>query len=114
MVKHKGNNGRSGSGSSNSGGRFGGLSLSFSYEFFDGFDFDLAWLDFELGLGWIFQWWCWWLGGVGMGFLVVLLVVVGGMGFLLLLLLKVGCREMGCSAWLVVRWLSSSSGLLWK
>ena len=51
-----------------------------------------------------------------MGFLVVLLVVVGGMGFLLLLLLllKVGCREMGCSAWLVVRWLSSSSGLLWK
>ena len=54
-----------------------------------------------------------------MGFLVVLLVVVGGMGFLLLLLLlllllKVGCREMGCSAWLVVRWLSSSSVLLWK
>ena len=63
MVKHKGNNGRSGSGSSNSGGRFGGLSLSFSYEFFDGFDFDLILTWLGLILSWVWDGFS--SGGVG-------------------------------------------------
>ena len=70
--------------------------MSFSNEFFDGFD--LAWLDFELGLGWIFQWWCW--DGFSSG-------AVGGcvvlfFFFFLRWVVVKWVVVLGCSAWLVV------------